>query len=90
MNTSSAIDVVLLIRQAKVIALEPSIKSYKAVAKQTQAKKPTNHEDEKIALILSLVGGFTRWNIFYEKKKAKPMSGCSISRFATWDFNLAS
>ena len=64
MNTSSAIDVVLLIRQAKVIALEPSIKSYKAVAKQTQAKKPTNHEDEKIALVLSLVGGFTRWNIF--------------------------
>ena len=47
MNTSSAIDVVLLIRQAKVITLEPSIKSYKAVAKQTQAKKPTNHEDEK-------------------------------------------
>ena len=64
MNTSSAIDVVLLIHQAKVIALEPSIKSYKAVAKQTQAKKLANHEDEKIALVLSLVGGFTRWNIF--------------------------
>ena len=64
MNTSSAIDVVLLIRQLKVIALGPSIKRYKAIAKQTQAKKPTNHEDEKIALILSLVGGFTRWNIF--------------------------
>ena len=48
MNTSLAIDVVLLIRQAKVIALEPSIKSYKAVAKQTQAKKPTNYEDEKL------------------------------------------
>ena len=64
MNMSSAIDVVLLRCQAKVIALEPSIKSYEAVAKQTQAKKPTNHEDEKIALVLSLVGGFTRWNIF--------------------------
>ena len=64
MNMSLAIDVILLIRQAKVIALEPSIKSYKAVAKQAQAKKPTNHEDEKIALVLSLVGGFTRWNIF--------------------------
>ena len=49
MNTSSAIDVVPLIHQAKVIALEPSIKSYKAIAKQTQAKKPTNHEEEKIA-----------------------------------------
>ena len=58
MNTSSAIDVVLLIHQAMVIALEPSIKIYKAVAKQTQAKKPTNHEDEKIALVLSLVGFF--------------------------------
>ena len=49
---------------AKVIALEPPIKSYKAVAKQTQAKKPTSHEDEKIALVLFLVGGFTIWNIF--------------------------
>ena len=28
-------------KPAKVIALEPPIKSYKAVAKQTQAKKPT-------------------------------------------------
>ena len=45
-------------------ALEPSIKSYKAVAKQTQAKKPTTHKDEKIALVLFLVGGFTIWNIF--------------------------
>ena len=27
------------------------------------AKKPT-HEDEKIALVLALVGGFTIWNIF--------------------------
>ena len=46
------------------IALEPSIKSYKVVAKQTQAKKPTTHEDEKIALVLFLTGGFTIWNIF--------------------------
>ena len=57
---------------AKVIALEPSIKSYKAVAQPppggvqapTQAKKPTTHEDEKIALVLALTGGFNRWNIF--------------------------
>ena len=49
---------------AKVIALEPSIKSYKVVAKQTQAKKPTIHEDEKIALVLALAGGFAIWNIF--------------------------
>ena len=27
------------------------------------AKKPT-HEDEKIALLLTLAGGFTIWNIF--------------------------
>ena len=46
------------------IALEPPIKSYKVIAKQTQAKKPTTHEDEKIALVLALVGGFTIWNIF--------------------------
>ena len=49
---------------AKVIALEPSMKSYKVVAKQTQAKKPTTHEDEKIALVLFLTGGFVIWNIF--------------------------
>ena len=61
------------------IALEPSIKSYKVVAKPppggayreagqsqvpTYAKKPTTHEDEKIALVLALAGGFTIWNIF--------------------------
>ena len=64
---------------AKVIALEPSKKSYKVIAKPlldgahgsggpgsqatqapTQAKKPTTHEDEKIAL----ADGFTIWNIF--------------------------
>ena len=57
---------------AKVIALEPSIKSYKAVAQPllgraqapTQAKKPTTHEDEKFALVLFLTGGFTIWNSF--------------------------
>ena len=49
---------------AKVIALEPSIKSYKVIAKQAQAKKPTTHKDEKIALVLFLAGGFAIWNIF--------------------------
>ena len=43
------------------IALESSIKSYKVVAKQTQAKKPTTHEDEKIALVLSLASVFVIW-----------------------------
>ena len=45
---------------AKVLALETSIKSYKVVAQPplgrvqvpTQAKKPTTHKDEKIALVL--------------------------------------
>ena len=32
------------------------------------AKKPT-HEDEKIALVLALAGGFAIWNIFYEMMK---------------------
>ena len=40
--------------------------SHKAVAQQTHtyelAKKPT-HEDEKVALVLSLAGGFAIWNI---------------------------
>ena len=60
------------LKPAKVIALEPSIKSYKVVAQPlpggaqvpTQAKKPTTHEDETIALVLFLTGGFTIWNIF--------------------------
>ena len=30
----------------------------------TQAKKPTTHEDEKIALVLFLAGDFAIWNIF--------------------------
>ena len=46
--------------------------SHKVVAQQppggvqvpTQAKKPTTHEDEKIALVLALAGGFIIWNIF--------------------------
>ena len=57
-------DEVNSLEPAKGIALEPSIKSYKVIAKQTQAKKPTTHEDEKIALVLVLAGGFTIWNIF--------------------------
>ena len=39
-------------------------RAHKVVAQQTQAKKPTTHKDEKIALVLFLAGGFTIWNIF--------------------------
>ena len=42
----------------------PKVTSHKVVAKQTQAKKPTTHEDEKIALVLVLAGGFSIWSIF--------------------------
>ena len=71
--------VVKSLELAKVIALEPSIKSYKVIAKPllgganseagqsqapTQAKVSTTHQDEKVALVLALVGGFTIWNIF--------------------------
>ena len=55
------------------LVLEPVIPmpkdhlSHKAVAQQTHAhelaKKPT-YEDEKIALVLFLSGGFVMWNIF--------------------------
>ena len=50
------------------LVLEPVIRmpkghpSHKAIAQQTQAKKPTTHEDEKIALALFLA--FAIWNIF--------------------------
>ena len=37
----------------------------KAIAQQTQAKKPNiSHEEERIAFILFLTGGFVIWNIF--------------------------
>ena len=55
------------------LVLEPVIPvpkdhlSHKAVAQQTHAhelaRKPTQ-EDEKIALVLFLTGGFVIWNIF--------------------------
>ena len=41
-----------------------ALQAHKAIAKQTQVKKPTTHKDEKIALVLALAGGFTIWNIF--------------------------
>ena len=47
------------------VALRPRVlRAHKAVAKRTQTKKPTTHEDEKIALVLFLAGGFAIWNIF--------------------------
>ena len=50
-----------------VIPVPKSHSSHKAVAQQTHthesAKKPT-HEDEKIALVLALTGGFVIWNLF--------------------------
>ena len=50
-----------------VIPMPKDHLSHKFVAQQTHAhelaKKPT-HEDEKIAFVLFLVGGFVIWNIF--------------------------
>ena len=50
------------------VAVRPQAhRAHKAVAQQTHAhelaKKPT-HEEEKIALVLFLTGGFVIWNIF--------------------------
>ena len=54
-------DKVNSLEPAKVIALEPSIKSYKAIAQPlpvgaqapTQTKKPATHKDEKLLLYFS-------------------------------------
>ena len=51
-------------REEPVISMPKGHPSHKVVAQQTQAKKPATHEDEKIAFILFLAGGFTIWNIF--------------------------
>ena len=55
-----------------VIPLPKEHLSHKVVAQPlpcgmqlpTQAKKPTGHKDENIALVLFLTGGFTICNIF--------------------------
>ena len=50
-----------------VIPMQKGHSSHKAVAQQTHAhelaKKPTD-EDDKIALVLFLTGGFVIWNLF--------------------------
>ena len=50
-----------------VIPVPKDHPSHKAVVQQTHthelAKKPT-HEDEKVALVLFLTGGFVIWNLF--------------------------
>ena len=46
-----------------IIPMSKGYLSHEAIAQQTQVKKPT-HEDEKIALVFFLAGGFTIWNIF--------------------------
>ena len=63
------------------VAQQPlALRTYKAIAQQTHdhelAKKPT-HEDEKIALVFFLAGGFTIWNIFDETIKHK-IGNCSL------------
>ena len=49
------------------VTVPRALQAHKAVAQQTHAhelaKTPT-HEDEKIALILFLIGGFTLWFAF--------------------------
>ena len=53
-----------LVLEEPVIPMPKDHPSHKVVAKQTQAKKPATHEDEKIALVLFLAADFTIWNIF--------------------------
>ena len=53
-----------LVLEEPVISMPKGHLSHKVVAKQTQARKPTTHEDEKIALVYFLADGFTIWNIF--------------------------
>ena len=56
-----------LVLEEPIIPMPKGHPSHKAIAQQTHnhelAKKPT-HEDEKIALVFFLAGGFTIWNIF--------------------------
>ena len=63
-----------LVLEEPIILMGPS--HDKAIAQQThnQAEKPNiSHEEERIALILFLTGGFVIWNIFDETRKIKPL-----------------
>ena len=75
------------------IALEPSIKSYKVVAKQTQAKKPTTHEDEKL-LWYWLWQVVLQYGIFFDKRRNPCQDALlailPLGTLTTWDFNLVS
>ena len=42
----------------------PKVTSHKALAHAHELAKKRTHEDEKIALILFLTGGFTIWFMF--------------------------
>ena len=50
--------------EAPVIPMPKDHPSHKVIAQQTQAKKSTTHEDEKIAQVLFPAGGFTIWYAF--------------------------
>ena len=40
-----------------------------AISQKNQEPKTITHNDEKIALVLFLAGGFTIWNIFHQEPK---------------------
>ena len=65
------------------------------ISHKPQEPKTITHNDEKIALVLFLVGGFTIWNIFQWKKRQNPCQDAPLAvlphgTLTTWDFNLAS
>ena len=56
-----------LVLEEPVIPMPKDHPSHKVVAKHTRAHelaKKLTHEDERIALVLFLTGGFVIWNIF--------------------------
>ena len=72
----------------------PVMKSHKTnslaqkpnISHKNQEPQPITHNEEKIALVLSLAGGFAIWNIF-QLKRQNPCQGAPLAVFATWDYN---
>ena len=57
------VEVNSLALEEPVIPMPKGHSTHKVITEQTQAKKPT-HEEEKIAFVLFLTGGFTNWFMF--------------------------
>ena len=73
LGKNDKVNLIPVIKSHETNSIEPTTISTTQGLTHTPAisqknQEPITHEDEKIALVLALVGGFTIWNIFRLKK----------------------